>query len=139
MIQRVGDHYIVREAPLDDPPASDDELPEDILPPPAPFHRVQPWSSNAFLESSSPTVSPYHTRNAIKRFIVANLTQQSNFMSRQTVMLTRQSDQISQLSSPFERTKQQVDQIFHHLQIFSEPLDTFANAQINSWRISLDF
>lgn len=88
MLRRVGDHFVIREILVDEPPAPEDEVPEEPLLSP---HQVRHWSMPDATEPSS-SVFTYHPQNTFKRFIVTSLTQQC--------------ESITQLTSQFQRTEQ---------------------------------
>lgn len=94
--------------PVDEPPAQEFEIPED---PPQPPRRVRQRSLPDTAESSTSAPS-YQSRNAFERFIVTNLTHQSDILAQQTEAIARQSESISQLTTQFQMTESQVDRIF---------------------------
>lgn len=106
MLRRVGDHFVIREILVDEPPVPEDEVPEEPLLSP---HQVRHQSMPNATEPSS-SVFTYHPENTFKRFIVTSLTQQC--------------ESITQLTSQFQRTEQQVDRIFRHLNLSDDASET---------------
>lgn len=68
MIWRVGDHYIIRDAPIDDPPAPKDKIPEELQ---APICQVRHQAPDDHLKSSS--IPTYHPRNSFECFVDTNM------------------------------------------------------------------